>query len=664
VAKAASAHAAGEHASTAPQGLLAPLGNQGTLEELLTYFPGMDIVQGNSLFGADQNIEPPDTNIAAGPTAVVETVNANMSMWSKTGTRLQAVDLNSFYNVPVNYAITDARVLYDPISRRFITSAVAIDVNPSDANVYSSLMLVGASASSDPTGTWYRYGLKQTSKILMDQPKIGTSDDKIAISWAEARAPGCDPNNPALFCFNGQFTWVLQKSDIIGGGPFHYYMTPADFARFGIVPAQALTPTTTQYMVYNNADPAYLVENRCAQPSPTPQYGNCPTLGEMAITGTPAANNIFISEVDPSMPDTTAPPNAPQLGSATLIQTGDDRLVSAVWSNARLWTSLTDGNQCGGAVHPTPAQEIASCIHLIQTATDLPGMPLLQNAVLGAVNDYWYYPAVSVDNAGDIFVGFSRSHSGLYPGAWYTGNRGTGWDPAVILKYGNGPYDSQTNCHGQNRFGDYSGAAMDPADPTDVWIAAEYALYYSSAVNPSCTWGTAVGRLTYSMPTITSVAPALGPGTGGTAVTIKGTDFVTSNTTVYFGSTQSSGMVGVLDPDTLTATSPPGSGWVRLSAATPEGHGPPGALFKYPRPEAAPATVGQEPGAVVASPTPPPVPQAAPGTRTVAPPPPAIRATGGVQASQPSAVAATPIPSMWPLIELMVRRLVGFLLFI
>ena len=603
-------------------------GLQGTVEEKLTVFPAMDLVQGSTLLGADQNTEPPDTQLAVGPSVVVETVNSNMSVWSKGGVRQSITDLNLFYAIPAGYGITDARILYDAQSQRFIQTAVAID-GAADSRLY-----IAVSRGSDAS-SWTGWQVKATTRTLIDQPKPGTSDDKVSISWAEAAPPPCQGQS-TFFCFSGQFITVLQKSDLLAGASPRIYARSGDFYRFGIVPAQAQSSTTTQYLVYNNADPYFSVENLCG-PSPDPYYGVCPTLGEMALTGTPAAGNIAITESYPPIRSTTIPADAAQQGSATTISTGDDRLVSAVWQNGRLWTSATDGNYCSAVDPPDPYALTSACLRLIQTATDAPGMPVLEDVTLGGNNDYLYYPAVSMDNAGDVFAAFSRSNAGNYAGVWVSGQPvGSGWSPLAVLKAGNGPYDT-SGCSGHNRWGDYSGAANDPTDPTDVWVAGEYAMDNGN----SCFWGTAIGRLTYSAPTVTSVTPATGGAAGGTAVVITGTDFVSSATTVYFGAATASG-VTVQTPDQLTATTPPGMGWVRVSASTADGHGPNGPVFKYPRQEAGPGHLSSQAGATVPPTAPPEVSQSTSQTRTGPPPPPhtvtdpaTLVAAGSVRLAQP-----------------------------
>src|SRR2546425_7550797 len=579
-----------------PSGVLTPglAGLQGTVEEKLTVFPAMDLVQGSTALGADQNTEPPDTQLAVGPSVVVETVNSNLSVWSKSGVRQSIVDLNHFYPVPTGFGVTDARILYDAQSQRFIQTAVAI------ASAADSRLFIAVSQSSDAS-SWMMWPVKTTSKTIIDQPKPGTSDDKVSISWAEAVPPPCQGQS-TYFCFTGQYITVLQKSDLLAGVSPHTYARYGDFYRFGIVPAQAQSSTTTQYLVYNNADPYFSVENQCPPPPPPGPvyYWTCPTLGEMALTGTPAAGNIAITESTPPIRSTTIPADAAQQGSTTTISTGDDRLLSAVWQNGRLWTSATDGNYCSAVDPPDPYMLTSACLRLIETATDISGMPVLQGTTLGGNTDYLYYRAVSMDNAGDVFAVFSRSNAGNYAGVWVTGQPvGSVWSPIAVLKGGNGPYDTSA-CQGHNRWGDYSGAANDPADPTDVWVAGEYALD-----NPnSCVWGTAIGRLTYSAPTVTSVTPATGGAAGGTSVVITGTDFVTAATTVYFGAAAASG-VTVQTPDQLTATTPPGTGWVRVSASTADGHGPDGPVFKYPRQEAGPGHLSSQAGATGPAPPPP-----------------------------------------------------------
>jgi hypothetical protein len=74
-------------------------------------------------------------------------------------------------------------------------------------------------------------------------------------------------------------------------------------------------------------------------------------------------------------------------------------------------------------------------------------------------------------------------------------------------------------------------------------------------------------------PTLISIEPSFGPDTGGTLVFITGTNFIDGSTQVFFGETPASNVV-VPTPNTLIATTPPGTGVVRVTIKTPFGHSP------------------------------------------------------------------------------------------
>lgn len=70
-------------------------------------------------------------------------------------------------------------------------------------------------------------------------------------------------------------------------------------------------------------------------------------------------------------------------------------------------------------------------------------------------------------------------------------------------------------------------------------------------------------------PTVTSVSPNSGPTSGGTKVTIKGTEFVTG-TTVKFASTAATEVV-IGSSTSLTATSPKGTGTINVTVSNTKG---------------------------------------------------------------------------------------------
>jgi CSLREA domain-containing protein len=79
-----------------------------------------------------------------------------------------------------------------------------------------------------------------------------------------------------------------------------------------------------------------------------------------------------------------------------------------------------------------------------------------------------------------------------------------------------------------------------------------------------------VDQFTYlGLPAVSKVSPNLGSPAGGTAVTITGTNFA-SPATVTFGTAAATKVV-VVNPTTITATSPAGTGAVNVTVTTPGG---------------------------------------------------------------------------------------------
>ena len=104
----------------------------------------------------------------------------------------------------------------------------------------------------------------------------------------------------------------------------------------------------------------------------------------------------------------------------------------------------------------------------------------------------------------------------------------------------------------------------------------------SSSTN-TCYWGTAIARLTLAAPTISTVAPFMGPMRGGTTVTITGTDFGPGDTSVAFAGTALAPSKVTLDsPERVRVVTPPhaGCGSVPVTVTTSRGTSAP-ATFGY-----------------------------------------------------------------------------------
>jgi hypothetical protein len=425
-------------------------------------FAGMDLSTQASRFGRGQIVAPPDTQLAAGPTALVEAVNSSMSTWSKNGDMLDAVDLGAFFDLPNGYFFTDPWVVYDPASSRFFIAGLAFNLS------IGSFIVAAVSDSSDPTSTWTTFSTDVFPNTLADQPKLGASGDKVVISW----------NDFVGNTFTGQETWVLEKADLVAGAELVRAVAfGPDTDRFTVVPARTMTSSSTEYLAFTNANALRSTLE--------------PTLGVVSITGTPSAGNVAWTESTPQIQSMALAPYAVQPWG-DLLDTGDNRALSAVWENNTLWVGAND--KCSFAQDST----LRACLRLIQVSTASSPATVLDDFDIGIPGRYLSYPALALDSGGDLHVVFSISSSKVYASVMTSGVSASTGDllPAVTLAVGTGPFDFNGNSRRPSRWGDYSGASTDPSDPTVVWLAGEYAASDTFEFN----WGTAIGQQEAAIP--------------------------------------------------------------------------------------------------------------------------------------------------------------------
>ena len=454
---------------------------------LLTAFHAESLNSDIAAHGSDQNVAPPDTQLAAGPSDLVSPVNNTLWVWSKTGIARGSLDLNTFFAVPSGYSFTDPRVAYDATTGRWLLSGLATD-GSSDSIVY-----IAASQTGDPMGLYSVYPVNAKASVVQDQPKLGFDSAVVVLSWNDYSSGQT---------FTGAETWVLQKADLLTGAALRTSSFGPDLTRNSIVPVQPLVAANTAYLAYNNS---------CGRNT----IGACRTLtsalGLVSITGTPAAGDVAWSEADPAIRATTTPPSADQPGAAASVETDDDRFLTAISNGGKIYVSGNDG------CVPTGDSVARPCVRLIEVAVG--GSPsVTADSVLGYRGGDVYYPAVVPDASGNAFMAATFSSSGIFPEA-------TGVSLAVgASSFSAITFQSGSGANTDGRWGDYSGAAVDPSNPSEIWLAAEYAP--TNGLN----WGTAIGEMTLTGQASLGDGPlggdpqSVATGPGSADVFWKGTD--------------------------------------------------------------------------------------------------------------------------------------------
>lgn len=411
------------------------------------------ISQGVSVTG--QQIDgtiPPDTQVAAGGAKgqwIVEMVNHAGLVFSNSGTLLNSFDLGALF-FGATGAGGDPKVVYDRASGDFFAAYLLFRIGGTNKSQ------INLAVSSNPLGLWSVYRVSFES-LLQDQPKLGFSSDKLVMSWNQNGNSG-----PEQYM-------VIQKSGVVALAP----SVPAviwnpDGSRLNVIPAIQVTSGGTAFAIYHNY--------------------NSSSVGVMAFTGVPGVSPVFFTEAVLGVAGTTSPPGGLQPGaSSPQLATGDDRLDSAVWSTGHLWATGND------ACRYKADSATRACLRVVHVSTV--SMTVLRDVDITLVGGSLMYPAVVVDNQGDLWLAFSASSPSLFASAAIAEAPGGAIGSSIggiIYQTGTGEMDySRCTNPPTQRFGDYSGIAADPVRRA-IWAAAED----GALAKQPCFWSTQIAQFT------------------------------------------------------------------------------------------------------------------------------------------------------------------------
>ena len=451
----------------------------------------------------------PDSSGAVGTNHIMGVFSSAVQIMDRLGNQISLVTLSNFwgnFGAHGNPDVFDPRLLYDPYLHRWIHVVIA---NP---GTNDPGLLVAVSQSSDPTGGWHRYFIDTdlAANVFPDSPNVGFTRD-----WIVIQANMFDRTN---FFHQSSDIWVFNKSSLYAGAP------SPPFTRFSRddlgPPANAQVPAAT----YDNSlGTNYLVANWNGNTT----NGGFLRVFSIATNGgsgqlelTPGAFTLELPLGSPEWDteETNHVNFATQAGTTNRIYLGDARIGNVVFRESSLWLAQTVFLPAGGS--PTRAA--------VQWWEITPGGVVIQR---GRIEDtvgpkFFAYPSVAVSRRNDLLVGYSRFTPGTFPSAQYSFRIdadlfGSLRDPA-LLKAGEAKFF--VNDFGINRWGDWSGAAVDPNSDTDLWTLQQYA---STPVAGSDRWGTWWGRVSPPSDLSVTATDTPDPVIAGSNVTYS----VTINTT-------------------------------------------------------------------------------------------------------------------------------------
>lgn len=387
---------------------------------------------------------PPDTVGDVGPSHYVQMVNVVFTIFDKSGTILTGpTPFNQLFTgsgltACATYNDGDPIVNYDPLADRWLLAQFLGSPNG---------MCMAVSQTSDPTGAYWLYFF--TVPQFPDYFKIGV--------WDDAYYMGSNENSYSAYAFN--------RANMLNG-------QPATYVRF-----------TGEDNFIMPAD----IDGATPPPAGTPGYFY--TFKDNSYHGGNDRLEIFAFDVDWVTPGNS---------SFTLV---DTLPLSSFTYTVCGWFSMNCIPQGGTTQKVDPVSEwpmfrlmyrnfgsYAAMVgnFTVDVGSDRAGIRWFElrksgSAAWSLYQEGTYAPdadkhrwmaGIAMDMDGNIALGYNVSSSSMYPALRYTTRLAT--DPlgtlgseASIIEGGG----SQTNI---NRWGDYSGMSVDPADGCTFWFTGEY----------------------------------------------------------------------------------------------------------------------------------------------------------------------------------------------
>ncbi len=457
---------------------------------------------------------PPDIQLAAGSKHVMETVNSEAAIYTKTGSPIKKFGLEFLFNLPSressdSHSITDPVLLFDSTSNDTQLNSHNGQSNNSTrwfisiSDVTTHSIRIAVSKTGDPTGVWrtYNFPFESLPNNCSDQPFIAVSDDKLAIgvnTWSN----NCDwsnnnDNNNTISSpkFRGVQFVIADKSELLAEQELAHIksmQSAPDTGYFSLRPALNLSPTTALFLVTSDDFKHDKIQILTIDGQLSNLHISKYSSGNIRITSispdgiqpiTFSATNTNDNKSRQQETLTTAKEQHPEY----FVHTGDARVQSPIWYKGKLWLALNVGCFIKGDT------QTRSCIRIIEFDTNT--SKVLQDYNIGHIGASLYYPALSIAKSGNnIGIVFGYSSSNTYPsllvGSSLLKNNNTVFNS---FKYFQLLKNGTTNSL-STRYGDYFSAVMDPSQPNSIWVAGQYYYTYSQS-SSALLWSTYIGKI-------------------------------------------------------------------------------------------------------------------------------------------------------------------------
>src|SRR6202165_2567503 len=434
--------------------------NNGSSGRLLRHFNGVSSLD-SQVTNLDAKFEPPDTALCEGNGFVLEPVNSAYRIYRTNGTSIAGpFNINDLFGLGKLEFTSDPRCFYDPTTNTWFVTILFIATTPAGKFADSSAMYISVNPSGNPTNTWTQYTIDTSDATdtangcpcFGDQPLLGIDGLNLYISTNEFSILGPQ--------FNGAQIYAVSKRDLVRLASGIHFVQFADLSIDGglaasVQPAITSGSSEAEYFL-SSLDPNGTGDNRVGVWAMT-------NRDEVGRGEAPTLSNIIIGSEPYSLP-----PPAVQKGSASLLNTNDDRMQQVQFINGALWGELTTALSIPGEANVRSA---AAWFKVKPSLEDdaVKSATMTRQGYLASRGNDVFYPALQADAAGNAAMVFTISGANRFASAAFSTLRAgqAQFGPVTIAAKGTGPYDP--NAGG---WGDYSWAQLDPATDT-VWLATE-----------------------------------------------------------------------------------------------------------------------------------------------------------------------------------------------
>jgi len=476
------------------------------------------------------NSAPPDNNGAVGPNHVVEIVNTDFAVFSKTGTP-------TFGPVPINTLWSgfgggcqtnndgDPVVSYDRIADRWILSQFQVSQTPFQ-------QCVAVSTTPDPTGSYFRYAFSYTDGFP-DYPKMGV--------WPDAYYETYNLFNNAGTAFLGSKVCAFDRSKMLTGAAAtqQCFNTSNQFG--GLLPGDFDGHTL----------PA------AGAPNPLVALGATSTtlaFWKFHIDFTTPANTTFTGPTTLTVPSYTEACGTsgtciPQSGGGSLDSLSDRLMYRAAYRNFGDHEAIVVNHAV------TVGTSVGVRWYELRGVTTTPS--LFQAGTFAPDATFRWMGSAAMDQAGNIAIGYSASSSSIKPQIRVTG-RLVG-DAAGTLTLGETTVIAGAGAQGSSlsRWGDYTSMSVDPSDDCTFYYTNEYI-----PANGTFNWRTRIASFKISpcggddfslsaSPTSLTLGPG---GTGTSTITVTPTGAFAGSVALTVSGLPA-GATGSFSPASTTSTS-------------------------------------------------------------------------------------------------------------